>query len=55
MAGIGLLHRVNGEGANGVDTKLIEIFRAHGVSLAGEGAGGWSRARMRCMRWMHQV
>ncbi len=32
MPGIGLLHGVHREGANGVDGKLLDLSRAHGIS-----------------------
>ena len=38
MAGIGLLHRVHGERANGVDGKLVELLVGHEGSLREFGA-----------------
>jgi hypothetical protein len=56
MAGIRLLHGVDRQGTNGVDTKLIQIFRAHGVSLAGQGFPSGSAGRpFGCKRWMHHM
>src|SRR3989454_5629478 len=38
MAGVRLLHRVHGEGADGVDAELLEI------GVAGRGGGGLAHA-----------
>ena len=35
MSGVGLLHRVHGEGANGVDRKLVELLVGHESRSAG--------------------
>ena len=49
MAGVGLLHRIHGQGADGVDTQLIEVLLclAHLVLHSGsvqcvpKGGDGW--------------
>jgi len=37
MAGIGLLHGINGECPDGVDAQLIDVLLVHSVSLADQG------------------